>query len=213
MKNILYYNKSLDIFILLKMSVGKTQQDIFNEVKAKGKLDEWVKLGSMYGLTSYTLQTKYFSVRPYKYYDVDGNIVNVSSVQKTYRPDVNNIAVFAHVHTPDPTNVKQSKYKIEEGKLSTTGLATCTALAIQIGTKKFMAHLDAITHIKPIICAINDEIKNQSLNPITLKPFIYAGNLISSISLQKAKDICSSVGIPDKNCKISYVDIFDKVSI
>ena len=79
---------------------GMSEEDIIDELKTKGKYDEWVSLGSKFGLTSDTLQSKYFSVRPFKYYDVDGNIVNVSMVAKKYRPDVDNIAVFEQFVDP-----------------------------------------------------------------------------------------------------------------
>jgi hypothetical protein len=128
---------------------GKTQQEIIDELITKGKYDEWVSLGGYYGLTSNTLKAKFFLVRPFKYYDVDGNIVNVSMVQNFYRPDVDNVAVFKLLFKNDPTHVKQSKYRIVDSskELSTFGLATCTGLGMIIGTKKFMTHLDATTPI------------------------------------------------------------------
>ena len=76
------------------MNSRKTEQEIINELKNKRKYNEWVSLGSKFGLISNTINAKFFLVRPYKYYDVDKNIVNVSMVQSNYRPDVDNIAVF-----------------------------------------------------------------------------------------------------------------------
>lgn len=192
---------------------GRTEQEIIDELRTKGKYDEWIRLGSKFGLTSNTLKAKFFLVRPYKIYDVNGKIVNVSMVQSTYRPDVDNIAVFNQLVVEDPTHVKQSTYRIEKGNLSTRGLATCTGLAMIIGTKKFMTHLDATTPINPIINAINNEIVNEDIVRESLKPFIYAGSLDSSLTLQKAKDICSSVGIPEENYKILNVCMFDIVRI
>ena len=192
---------------------GRTKQEIIDELITKGKYDEWIRLGSKFGLTSHTLKAAVFLDRPYKVYDVDGKIVNVSTVQSTYRPDVDNIAVFNQLVVEDPTHVKQSTYRIEKEPLSTRGLATCSGLAMIIGTKKFMTHLSATTPIDPIINAINDEIVKGAIVRESLKPFIYAGSLDSSLTLQKAKDICSSVGIPEENYKILNVCMFDKVRI
>ena len=169
----------------------------------------------MYGLTSDTLQGRFFLVRPFKYYNVDGNLINVSMVQKTYRPDVDNIAVFKQVIVEDPTNVKQSKYRIVDisETLSTGGLATCTGLAMIIGTKKFMTHLDATTPMDPIISAINQTITLEQIVSDSLIPIIYVGALNSSLTLQKAKEICLSLGIPETNYIISNVCMLDRVSI
>ena len=194
---------------------GRTEQEIIDELKTKGKYDEWVSLGSYFGLTSDTLRAKIFLDRPYKYYDVDGNLVNVSMVTSTYRPDVDNIAVFKQHYVKDPTHVDQSKYRIVNisEKLSTAGLATCTGLAMIIGTKKFMTHLDATTPIGPIISAIDEIIVTEGIVAGSLKPIIYAGNLDSSLTLEKAKEICSRVGIPETNYNIENVCMMDRVGI
>jgi hypothetical protein len=191
------------------------EQEIIHELKTKGKYDEWVSLGSNFGLTSNTLKAKFFLQRPFKYYDVNGNIVPVSMVQKTYRPDVDNIAVFNQHYVKDPTRVEQSKYRIVSipEELSTAGLATCTGLAMIIGTKKFMAHLDAVTSIDPIITAIQGIIAAEEIAAESLIPIIYAGNLNSSLTLEKAKEICSRVGIPEKNYNIQRVCMFERVRI
>lgn len=194
---------------------GKSQEEIINELIFKGKYDEWISLGSKFGLTSNTLKAKFFLIRPYKYYNVDGNIVNISIVQTIYRPDVDNIAVFTQILEKDPTHVKQGEFrivpKIEE--LSTSGLATCCALAIIIGNKKFMTHLDANTNISFITIAITKIIVEETVTPNKLIPNIYTGSLNSKLTLQKAKDICFSAGIPEKNYNMMYVCMFDIVQL
>ena len=194
---------------------GRTKKKIINELKTKGKYDEWVSLGSYFGLTSDTLQIETFLVRPYMYYDVNGKIVNVSMVSKTYIPDLDNIAVFKQHYVKDPTHVDQSKYRIVDASdsLSTAGLATCTGLAMIIGTKKFMTHLDATTPIDPIIYAINQITATEEIVVGSLKPIIYVGDLDSSLTLEKAKEICSSVGIPKTNYNIKNVCMIDRVII
>jgi len=194
---------------------GMSEQDIIDELKTKGKYDKWVSLGSKFGLTSNTLKAKYFLVRPYNYYNVDGNIVKVSMVTQEYRPDVDNIAVFEQFVVENPTDVKQSMYRIVDisEELSTAGLATCTGLAMIIGTKKFMTHLDSTTPIDPIISAINKIITTEGIVAGSLNPIIYAGNLDSSLTLEKAKEICSRVGIPQTNYNIENVCMMDRVRI
>jgi len=194
---------------------GRTEQEIINELKTKGKYDEWISLGSNFGLTSNTSKSKFFLVRPYMYYDVDGKIVNVSMITSTYRPDVDNIAVFKQHYVKDPTHVDQSTYRIVKvsESLSTSGLATCTGLAMIIGTKKFMTHLDATTPIDPIVSAIDQIIATEGIAAGSLKPIIYAGDLDSSLTLEKAKEICSRVGIPETNYNIKNVCMMDRVEI
>jgi len=195
---------------------GKTKEEIIAELKSKERYDEWVDSGSWFGLTSDILKAKFFLVRPYKYYDVDGKIVNVSMVQKTYRDDVDNIAVFKQLYVKDPNHVDQSKFRIVDNlnkTLSTAGLATCTGLAMIIGTKKFMTHLDANTNIQPMISAVGEEIEKEEIDPSSIEPIIYAGGLDSRITLQKAKDICLSVGIPEENFVVKNVCMMDTVKI
>lgn len=104
-------------------------------------------------------------------------------------------------------HVDQSTFKIvgNDEKISTYGLATCSALTMQIGNKKIMAHLDASMKINPIINAINSEITNQNIDATTLFPIIYSGGLHSELTLEKARNICKSVNIPEENLQISNV--------
>ncbi len=194
---------------------GRTEQEIIDELKTKKKYDEWVSLGSNFGLTSDTLKRQIFLVRPFMYYDVDGKIVNVSMITNTYRPDVDNIAVFKQHIKKDPTYVEQSKYRIVDGseRLSTSGLSTCTGLAMIIGNKKFMTHLDTTTPIDPIISAINQIIATEGIAADSLKPIIYVGGLNNPLTLEKAKEICSRVGIPKTNYNIQNVCMMGRVSI
>ena len=192
---------------------GRTEQEIIDELKTKKKYDEWVSLGSWFGLIMKASNDN--DDNPVMYYDVDGKIVNVSMITTTYRPNVDNIAVFKQHHKKDPTHVDQSEYRIVNvsEELSTGGLATCTGLAMIIGTKKFMTHLDATTDIEPIISAIDRIIATEGIAAGSLKPIIYAGDLDSSLTLEKAKEICSKVGIPKTNYNIEYVCMMDRVKI
>ena len=199
---------------MLKVNCGgKSEKEIIDELKSKGKYDEWVKLGSNFGLTSDTLNIETFKIRPYKFYNVYGKIVNVSMIEPNYRSDLDNVAVFEQFVEEDPSHVKQGTYKIVNSNepLTTTGLATCTGLTMLIGDKKFMTHLDATTPVSSIIDDINKVISEQNVDPNKLEPHIYTGNLETDLTLQKAKDICSVVGIPEKNYIIEQVCMFDIV--
>ena len=199
-------------------------ESILQELKRKGKYDEWVSHGSYFGQTG-----SIFTTREYKYYDMDGDIINVSSVSKTYRDDVVNTPVFKQYYVEDVTHVRQATYRIVSNseELSTSGLATCCGLAILLGDKKFLAHLDTSMknkippHIsesyydtldiiltrydRAMVKVLQHEIKGE------VKATIYAGNMYSDLSVKKAKKICSMVGITD--ITIVNVDMFDRVSI
>ena len=192
---------------------GKSEQQIIDELKDKGRYDEWVNLGGYFGLTSNTLNIDTFKIRPFKYYNVDNEIVNVSMVDPNYRPDLDNIAVFKQFYEEDPSSVGVGKYKIVNlnEPLTTTGLATCTGLTMVIGNKKFMAHLDATTPVSSMIDKIRQVIREENVNPKDLEPHIYTGNLESEFTLQKAKDICSAIGIPEEKFTISSVCMIDIV--
>ena len=201
---------------------------LLQELKEKGKYDEWVLHGSYYGQTG-----SIFIKREYKYYDMDGDIINVSCVSKVYRNDVINTPIFKQYYVKDLTNVKQATYRIVSNseELSTSGLATCCGLAILLGDKKFLAHLDTSMknkippHVtqsyydtldikltrydREMVNVLQNEIKSKVLTEC--KATIYAGNLYSDLSVTKAKKICSMVEITD--ITIVNVDMFDRVSI
>jgi hypothetical protein len=209
-----------------KMIGGWRSRDhIIKELRDKGKYDEWIRHGARFGQIRYNVikegeeeeetEEVLSAIPSYMFYDVDGNIVKVSTTATEYNPELYNIAVFNRDYV-DPTNVDQSKYRIVNvsESLSTTGLATCTGLAMIIGTKKFMTHLDATTPIDPIISAIDQIIATEGIAAGSLNPIIYAGCLDSSLTLQKAKEICSTVGIPETNYNIiKDVDMMNRVRI
>ena len=206
---------------------------LLQELKEKGKYDEWVLHGSYYGQTG-----SIFIKREYKYYDMDGDIINVSCVSKVYRNDFINTPIFKQYYVKDVTNVGQATYKIVSNseELSISGLATCCGLAILLGNKKFLAHLDTSMknkippHVnesyydtldiiltrydRNMVQILHNEIQNEIQNEIkgtSVKAIIYAGNLYSDLSVKKAKNICNMAGITD--ITIVNVNMFDRVSI
>lgn len=122
-------------------------------------------------------------------------------------------------HLPPSKNksmVNQGKFKIigeKDGPLMTSGLATCSGLAMKIGSKRFLAHLDAITKIKPIIEAIQKEINSEGVRP--KYTIIYAGggfgNATSEYTVKMAKDICKQLGIPENEIIIMDKCFWDDV--
>lgn len=70
----------------------KSESDIINELIAKYKYDEWVSLGSKFGLIS-----NVNSKLPFRYYDMNNNIVSVLRIESTFHKDFNNIPVFKFV--------------------------------------------------------------------------------------------------------------------
>lgn len=70
----------------------KSESDIINELIAKNKYEEWVSLGSKFGLIS-----KIKSKLPFRYYDMNDNVVSVLRVESTFHKDFYNISVFKFV--------------------------------------------------------------------------------------------------------------------
>jgi hypothetical protein len=65
--------------------------------------------------------------------------------------------------------------------------------------------------VQSIIDNIKQVISEQDVDPKDLEPHIYTGNLESDLTLQKAKKICSAIGIPTEKFIISEVCMFTKV--
>lgn len=67
--------------------------------------------------------------------------------------------------------VPQGTFTIQhvETPILTYGLATCTALSMVIGKKRFLAHIDADTDVVPIVLAIVDTIKAEKAKPTEVK--------------------------------------------
>ena len=100
---------------------------------------------------------------------------------------------------PTYLDVGQGTFKIVDDAqtLRTTGLGSCTALAMKIGSKKFLTHLDATTNIAPIISAIQREISLSS-GPSTITNItVHSGGMDGyAHAIQKANDILIAIKIP-----------------
>lgn len=188
--------------------------EIINELKINNKYDTWLSYGSYFGQISNTSKAKYFLQRPYIYKNMYNNPIYVSMISKKFRLDIINIPVFKQIIVEDITNVKQGKYKIVniDEILSTAGLATCTALGIIFGKKKIFTHLDAKTNIFPIVTTIYESIMDQNINTSDISKInIYAGNLNSSLTIEKAYKILNLLCIDMNKVNIEYVFLMDKI--
>lgn len=68
-------------------------------------------------------------------------------------------------------HVPQASFTIQpvETPVLTYGLATCTAVSMVIGTKRFLAHIDAETDVMPMVLAIVETIKAEKARPSDVK--------------------------------------------
>jgi hypothetical protein len=185
---------------------------IIDELIKKEKYEAWVEKGSRFGII------EKYGRKKTTWTDFNGKPVKVSYVTSTYNtdtePDTEQIAVFDwYGPTYNNPYVEQNKYSIvnKDITLSTSGLGTCTALAMIIGNKKFMIHLDAKTNVDAIINVIKKIIEEENVVPIILKPYIYAGGLNSSLTLDMSKYICEKLGILKENYNISNVSTLEIV--
>jgi hypothetical protein len=126
-----------------KSEAKLSEAEIIQELHDKGKYDEWVKFGRLYGLTSDVSRAKFFLVRPFLYQDMNHIPVAVSMVQSTFRADVDNIAVFQQVHKKeiDPYFVAQGKHKflsVLPDKNCTSGLVTSGLVTSGLVTSGFV---------------------------------------------------------------------------
>ena len=103
----------------------------------------------------------------------------------------------------------------EENSISTAGLATCSALRMKIGKKKFLVHLSAITQTHNIIRDIEKTINEQKATPTNV--IIYAGggfgNMNSNVTIKKAKEICKALKIPDNEIEIQDVCFMNTIYV
>jgi hypothetical protein len=179
-----------------KIRGGGRYEDIITTLKTNGHYDNWVEKGSLYGVNSkYPKPGTIFMEKPYKYLTTEGIPIMVSMVTKTYRddPSLIFIPVLNYIHIHDPTNVAMDKYKIvdESETLNTSGITTCCALALKIGTKKFLAHISASMDKNIIIRAINKCLEEQGIGSGAIEEiYVYYG---SSPGFEHAKKIVADI--------------------
>ena len=172
-------------------------EQIISLLKTKDKYDAWVSKGSYFTYRSWKLRLPF----DYTFIDLDGKPILGQMQSKEYRSDLDeNIPIFGQVIKKDPNFVNQGTYMISTGNLTTSGLATCSALSMSVGVQKFLTHLDANTNIKPMISVILELIKTQGLLPTNIH--LYPGSLDSRITKKLAKAIITGIGLDLRSIKI-----------
>ena len=154
------------------------------------------------------------SMNRFEYFDGDGKIVRVWQAMQLHHL-VEHLDEFGHV-PPDvlemvpvfgfnwpPNHVFQQQYKFvdKSQELNTIGLATCTALMVTIGPVKCMTHLDAITLTAPIIRALKDAVHVHNTRPCNV--LISVGPEDHTVSLEKAKEICTALCVTDFDISVA----------
>ena len=115
-----------------------------------------------------------------------------------------------------PNNyVEQDTFRLTNSNrpIYTYGLATCSALSLNIGKKQFLTHLSSNTDIRPIIQALRAELRGGA--PITnVKIFAGVGSNIterillndpSQASLALAYKILDALRVPRESAKVESV--------
>lgn len=181
---------------------AKTLNEVISDLKTKGKYNDWVSKGS-----SFTYKWPSADLK-YTFIDANGKEIKGAYQGKQFRTNVESIPIFGQIFIKDPSMVNQGKFQIvnKNARLGTAGLATCSGLAMRFGSKKFLAHLDARTDKETIIEALKKAIESEGNKPPT-NVTIYAGsgfgNATSAVTVKIAKDICSALGIPEKEIYIT----------
>lgn len=82
------YNKKRNNLTKTQLIGGvKSEEEIINQLRISKAYDRWDESGKYFGLTS--------RQGPYRFFDADNNIVDVSSISKTYKPG--SVPVFKQV--------------------------------------------------------------------------------------------------------------------
>ena len=179
-------------------------------LKNKNLYEKWIKNGSYFGTITHPPGA---SVVIYK--DMFNNNVGVNTVSTDFYDIEKGVSfpVFNYVSQgsmydlpqyllngiPIRLNVKQGQFLIvpKTESLTTAGLATCSGLAMIIGTKKFLTHLDAATDIVPIISAINNTLTEENMTSANINYIrVWQGTMPGrNHALKKVDSILEAIGI------------------
>ena len=179
-------------------------------LKNKNLYEKWVKNGSYFGIIKHPPGA---SVVIYK--DMSNNNVGVNMVSTNFYDIEKGVSfpVFNYVSQgsmydlpqyllngiPIRLNVKQGQFLIvpKTESLTTAGLATCSGLAMIIGTKKFLTHLDATTDIVPIIRAIKTTLTGENMISANIDEIrVWQGTMPGrNHTLNKVDRILEAIGI------------------
>ena len=192
-------------------------------LKNNNLYEKWVENGSFFGIINHPPMA---SVIIYK--DMFDNDVGVNMVSTNFYDIEKGVSfpVFNYVRKgsmddlpqyllngiPIRLNVKQGQFLIvpKTESLTTTGLATCSGLAMIIGTKKFLTHLDATTNIAPIINAINNTLTEENMTSANIDEIrVWQGVLVGrNYALNKVNKILEDIGIDPNSPIVFREDVF-----
>ena len=150
-----------------------------DDLKKYNKYEEWIEHGSYFGIVRDPPDQ---NVAIYK--NMHGEDVGVNEATtdpgKISGKITRCFPIFKFVRRGTLKNLPEEltvgmtmKYVVEQGKhlimnktemLTTSGLATCVALAIRIGNKKVMSHVDATTNIHRIIRDIQQTMTDEKID-------------------------------------------------
>lgn len=179
-------------------------------LKNNNLYEKWVENGSYFGIIQHPPGE---SVVIYK--DMFNNNVGVNMVSTDFYDIEKGVSfpVFNYVSQgsvydlpqyllngiPIRLKVKQGQFLIvpKTESLTTAGLATCSGLAMIIGTKKFLTHLDATTNIVPIINAIKDTLTEENMTSANIDEIrVWQGTIYGrNHALNKVDRILEAIGI------------------
>jgi hypothetical protein len=201
---------------IMKNNNNKTEEELMQDLKKNGKYENWVKNGKFFGLIDRRIHDP--TRIKYIYRDAYNNNVTLCEITRTFTSDKINIPVLNYVGKDMGSHVSQATYRIVNSTemLSTSGLATCTALSMTIGKKKFLAHLDAGTKIGGMLISIKNAMEEEKITSCYITNIkIYAGSGLGGGSEQtviKAKAILDELNIT-KNIQTTTVFYMDTIII
>ena len=184
-------------------------------LKEKKLHEKWEKSGSFFGIIKHPPVA---TVVIYK--DMFDNDVGVNLVGREFENinkgvsfpvfdfvrsgNMNDLPHYLSNGIPIRLNVKQGHFLIvpKTESLTTAGLATCSGLAMIIGTKKFLTHLDAHTNTTPIINAIQKTLSEENITSANINDIkVWQGRMPGrDYALNKVDDILRGIGIdPDSS--------------
>jgi len=197
-------------------NTGMSEEELIQDLKKNGKYEIWVQHGKFFGIIDWRIHDP--TRVKYIYRNAYNNNVTLSEITSTFARDKYNTPVLNYVSKDMGSHVSQATFRIVNSTemLSTSGLATCTALSMTIGKQKFLAHLDAGTKIGGMLISIKNAMEEEKITSCYITNIkIYAGSGLGGGSEQtviKAKAILDELNIT-KNIEITTVFYMDTIII
>lgn len=200
-----------------------------DDLKKYNKYEEWIEYGSYFGIVRDPPHQRVAIYKNMHGEDVGVNeattdLGKISGKITTYFPIFKFVRRGTLKDLPEELTVGMiMKHVVDQGKhlimnktetLTTSGLATCVALAIQIGNKKLMSHVDSTTNIHRIIRDIQQTMTDEKIDSSGIdKVRVWEGTLYGNWhALKKVDKIIEEVGIDRKKIHRQPVCFMSSVS-